>query len=99
MTSAFSWQNSISLCPASFHIPRPNLPVMCYIFYDGIKHIHSGEIKLHKGWEPFLLVSFLHIQYLVLWGTPDFQNKYVLKREIDSVSVLQIYIPNNKTVW
>ena len=28
MTSAFSWQNSISLCPASFHIPRPNLPVI-----------------------------------------------------------------------
>ena len=27
MTSAFSWQNSISLCPASFHIPRPNLPI------------------------------------------------------------------------
>ena len=27
MTSAFSWQNSISLYPASFCIPRPNLPV------------------------------------------------------------------------
>ena len=27
MTSAFSWQNSISLCPASFHIPRPNLTI------------------------------------------------------------------------
>ena len=27
MTSVFSWQNSISLCPASFCIPRPNLPV------------------------------------------------------------------------
>ena len=27
MTSAFSWQNSISLCLASFCIPRPNLPV------------------------------------------------------------------------
>jgi len=27
MISAFSWQNSISLCPASFRIPRPNLPV------------------------------------------------------------------------
>ena len=27
MTSAFSWQNSISLCPASFRIPRPNFPV------------------------------------------------------------------------
>ena len=27
MTTAFSWQNAISLCPASFCIPRPNLPV------------------------------------------------------------------------
>ena len=27
MTSGFSWQNSISLCPASFCTPRPNLPV------------------------------------------------------------------------
>ena len=27
MTSAFSWQNSISLCPASFRIPKPKLPV------------------------------------------------------------------------
>ena len=26
MTSAFSWQNSISLCPASFCTPRLNLP-------------------------------------------------------------------------
>ena len=27
MTSVFSWENSISLCPASFRTPRPNLPV------------------------------------------------------------------------
>ena len=27
MTSAFFWQNSVSLCPASFCTPRPNLPV------------------------------------------------------------------------
>ena len=27
MTNAFSWQNSISLCPASFGSPKPNLPV------------------------------------------------------------------------
>ena len=27
MTSAFSWQNSISLCPASFCTPRPNVPI------------------------------------------------------------------------
>ena len=27
MTSVFSWRNSVSLCPASFCTPRPNLPV------------------------------------------------------------------------
>ena len=27
MTSVLSWQNSISLCPASFCTPRPNLHV------------------------------------------------------------------------
>ena len=27
MTTAFFWQNSITLCPASFCTPRPNLPV------------------------------------------------------------------------
>ena len=27
MTSAFSWQNCVSLCPASFYSPRPNFPV------------------------------------------------------------------------
>ena len=27
MTTAFSWQNSVSICPVSFRIPRPNLPV------------------------------------------------------------------------
>ena len=27
MTSVFSWQNSVSLWPASFCTPRPNLPV------------------------------------------------------------------------
>ena len=27
MTSVFSWQNSISLYSALFHIPKPNLPV------------------------------------------------------------------------
>ena len=27
MTNVFSWQNSVSFCPASFCTPRPNLPV------------------------------------------------------------------------
>ena len=28
MTSMFSWQNSVSLCPASFCTPRPNFPII-----------------------------------------------------------------------
>ena len=27
-TSSFSWQNSVSICPAPFCTPRPNLPVI-----------------------------------------------------------------------
>ena len=38
MTSAFSWQNSFSLCPASFCTPRPNLPVTPGIFWIPILH-------------------------------------------------------------
>ena len=30
MTGAFSWENSVILCPASFCIPRPNLCVTSY---------------------------------------------------------------------
>ena len=33
MSSSFSWQNSISLCPASFCTPRPNWPVTLGIFW------------------------------------------------------------------
>ena len=36
MTSAFFWQNSTSLCPASFCIPRTNLPVTVASGGDGI---------------------------------------------------------------
>ena len=43
MTSAFSWQNSIGLCPASFHIPRPNLPVSVVSMHLGLG---TGENKV-----------------------------------------------------
>ena len=43
MTSAFSWQNSVSLCPASFCTPRPNLPVT-----PGISSIHTFAFQLPK---------------------------------------------------
>ena len=32
MISVFSWQNSVSLCPALFCTPQPNLPIIRYLF-------------------------------------------------------------------
>ena len=45
MTSAFSWQNSISLCPASFCTPRPK------VFLDFLL-LHSSPLwwKGHLFW-------------------------------------------------
>ena len=62
MTSAFSWQNSISLCPASFCTLRPNLPVTpdvsslpTFAFYFAIMKrtflgvlILEGLVGLHR---------------------------------------------------
>ena len=42
LTSAFPWQNSISLCPASFCNPRPNFPVR-QVFLDFLL-LHSGPL-------------------------------------------------------
>ena len=43
MTSAFSWQKSISLCPASFCTPKPNLPVTpgvsCKVKVKSLSHV------------------------------------------------------------
>ena len=44
MTSAFSWQNSISLCPASFCTPRPNFPVSPHISW-------LPSFPFHRKWE------------------------------------------------
>ena len=47
MTSVFSWQNSISLCPASFCTPMPHLPVT-----PGIStYQSSGKWKSKLQWD------------------------------------------------
>ena len=50
MTSAFSWQNSINLCPASFHIPKSNLPVTSGVSW--LPTVHSNPLwrKVHLCW-------------------------------------------------
>ena len=50
MTSAFSWQNSISLCSASFCIPRPNLPVIPGISWLPTFAFQSPIMKRNLFW-------------------------------------------------
>ena len=45
MTSVFSWQNSISLCPASFCTTRPNLPVTPGVSWLPTFAFHSPIMK------------------------------------------------------
>ena len=79
MTSAFSWQNSISVCPASFRIPRPNLPVTPGVFRKGrgtrdqIANIH-WIIEKARGFHKNIYFSFIDyakpfdsVDYNKLW--------------------------------
>ena len=47
MTSVFSWQNSTSFCPASFCIPRPNLPVTPGVSWLSTFAFQSPIMKRH----------------------------------------------------
>ena len=44
ITSTFSWQNSISLCPVSFCTPSPNLPVT-----PGVSFLLFTKLLLHSS--------------------------------------------------
>ena len=48
--SAFSWQNSISLCPVSFCIPRPNLPVTPGVSWLPTLAFQCPIMKGHLFW-------------------------------------------------
>ena len=60
MTSAFSWQNSVSLCPASFCTSRPNLPVTPGISWLPTFAFQTPVMKRTSFWMLVLegLVSF-----------------------------------------
>ena len=75
MTSAFSWQNSISLCPASFRIPRPNLPITpgvswlpTFVFQSPImKRTFLGELVL-EGLVDLHRTIQLQLFSITRWG-------------------------------
>ena len=50
MTSAFSWQNSTSLFPASFCTPRPNFPVTAGVSQLPTFAFQSPVMKRHLFW-------------------------------------------------
>ena len=50
MTSVFSWQNCISLCPASFCTPRPNFPVTPSISWLPAFTFQSPVMKRTSFW-------------------------------------------------
>ena len=56
-TSAFSWQNSISLCPASFRIPRPNLsvtPGVSWLPTFAFQSLIEFHLSYSKSWKMML---------------------------------------------
>ena len=59
MTSAFSWKNSISLLPASFCTPRPNLPFTPCISWSPTFAFQSPIMKR---------TSFLAVSSRRSWG-------------------------------
>ena len=66
MTSAFSWQNSISLCPASFRIPRPNLPVTPGIW--NVRSMNQGKLEVVKQVMARVNTHILGINELKDWN-------------------------------
>ena len=58
MTSVFSWQNSISLCSASFYTPRPNLPVTPGISFFPQVSLDFQLLHSNLLWRKGLLLSF-----------------------------------------
>ena len=69
MTSVFSWQNSVSLYPASFFTPRPNLLIQVSLDFL-LFAFQSAMMKRHLFWVLVLegLIG-LHttIQLQLLW--------------------------------
>ena len=71
MTSAFFWQNSVSLCPASFCTPRPNLPVIPVSFDFLLLHLnflltnsYSTQKECYGNLASFFIFYFLLCLFL-----------------------------------
>ena len=75
MNSVFSWQNSISLCPASFRTSRPNLPVTPDVSW---LHTFALQFPIMKRIS-FLCVSS-KMSYRSLWNCSTLASSVLLVR-------------------
>ena len=78
MNSAFSWQNPISLCPAAFCIPRPNLPVTPGISWlptlafqpPIMKRISFGDVSSRRSSRYSSVQSIQSLNRVQFFATP-----------------------------
>ena len=87
ITSAFSWQNSISLCPASFRTPRPNL---CILLWP----------KLWIGWAQMRRVGFTLIHTCQICGPQPYLKMCVVREWPGAtLSVLRHFLSLISSLW
>ena len=81
--SAFSWQNSISLCPAAFSTPRPNLPVAAAATAAASKWLQSCLTQCSPPGSP--VPGILQARTLE-WVAISFSNAWKWKVKVKSLS-------------
>ena len=100
MTSAFSWQNSISLCPVSFCTPRLKLPVTDgnSISRSGRCHwkFHRGHVESIGGFGNGGLLSTSGRHELFLFLSPFICSRLVISKQ---TKVLLHITPENRVGW
>ena len=90
----FSWQTSISFCPASFRIPRPNLPVTAGVSWLPTFAFQSPIWKGHLFWVVLEKAEEPEIKLPTSSGSWKKQESY----RKTSISAL-LTIPKPLTVW
>ena len=87
MTSAFSWQNSVSLCPASFCTPRPNLPVNSRCFLSSYFCIPVPKKGNAKECSNYCIIALMSHASKVMLKILQARLQQYVNRELPDVKV------------